>query len=164
MGKMQKEKKKPSVMFSKVLLTFWVLSIKYLLGRKAPISQVCVSHDVWVCRCCAFSLSLSYLIFHLPVQVSVCWQVAQCSCPALPCWSQAAYWSVLLTCQMLAPTPAWRATPEALMRPLPTCWCGVSEITWRGRNPGFSDARSQLVYSSLLWWASSSSLPANIIL
>lgn len=136
-AKSRREKRTPFVIFSKVHLTIWQLSIKYLLGGKAPINQdnetsvLCVSHIG--CKCYTLRVSLSYLTFHLPAQVSVCWQVAQCSYPALPCWSQAVCWSVLFTCQTLAPTSAWRATRVALTRPLPTCWCGVSEITGKGK-------------------------------
>lgn len=117
--------------FSEGLLTFWQLSIKYLLGGNQ-------SRQGDTCTCVSDTLPVNVkllvspwfvLTSHLPVQVSVCWRAAQCSYPALPCWSQAVYWSVLLTCQTLAPTPAWQATPVALTRPLPTCWCGVSEIT-----------------------------------
>lgn len=61
-----------------------------------------------------------------PPQASASWLVAQCSCPALPCWSRGASSSAPLASRMLAPTPVWPATPGASTRPRLTWWYGVS--------------------------------------
>lgn len=78
-----------------------------------------------------FCFSLGFWMF----KVSVFWPVVQCSCPDSLCWSQAACSSPRHTSRMLGPTHAWRATPGASTRHLPTLSCGVSVQGQDGRGP-----------------------------
>lgn len=70
-AKSRRVKRTPFIIFSKVLLTSWQLSMKYLLGGKAPVNQD-KEASVLVCQSCCLSMLCSQSLAVLPQLPSIC--------------------------------------------------------------------------------------------